>query len=162
LLSSALSTRRLAWPEQAGLVARTSRYEERVDLSRAVAVWDDQAELLEAAAATAEQSGDPLESLQAALWRSDARAWRDLGALSRATYQVELREQGAGPEWLQARVHRVYQEGTVDREWVIRAGETRQLEAAILGWRYDRLALVAGAALFVIVLTLGLLWVVAR
>ena len=96
----------------------------------------------------------PCESV---LWRADARAWRDLAALSRATYEVELREQGAGPEWLQAHVHRFYREGTSGREWVVRAGETRQLEAAVLGWRYDRLALAAGAALLVTVLTLGLL-----
>jgi hypothetical protein len=163
LIEAALATRRLAWPEQASLVARTSRYEERVDLSRAVAAWEDQARTLEAAAGDAEQSPDqPLGRLQAAIWRGDARAWRDLGALSRATYQVHLREQGAGPEWLLAHVHRFYQEGTLDREWVVRAGETRQLEAAVLGWRYDRLALAAGAALLVAALTLGLLWTIAR
>ena len=162
LLVSALTTRRLAWPEEAGLVARTSRYEERVDLSRAMSTWESQARTLETAADEAERSDEPLGRLQSALWRADARAWRDLGALSRATYQVELREQGAGPEWLQARVHLFYREGNVGREWVVRAGETRQLEAAVLGWRYDRLALAAGAALMVTVLTLGLLWLVAR
>lgn len=162
LLSSALSTRRLAWPEDAGLLSRTSRYEERVDLSRSVAVWDAEAKKLEAAADEAGQSSEPLDRVRAALWRGDARAWRDLGGLSRATYSVELREQGAGPEWLQARVHQFYREGALGREWVIRAGETRQLEAAVLGWRYDRLAVAAGAALLAAVFAVVLLWFVSR
>ncbi len=162
LLSSALSTRRLAWPEQADLLAWVSRYEERVDLSRSAAVWEGEAAKLEAAAAEAEASGDALNRLRAALWRGDARAWRDLGGLSRVTYRAELREQGAGPEWLQDRVHQFYQEGSTDREWVVRAGETRQLEAAILGWRYDRLALLAGAGVLVTTLVAALLWLLSR
>ncbi len=81
-----------------------------------------------------------------------------MGALSRATYEVELQEQGAGPDWLQARVHQLYQEGSVGREWVIRAGETRQLEMAVLGWRYDRVALATGVALLMAGLAVVVLW----
>jgi hypothetical protein len=161
-LSSALTTRRLAWPEEAGLLNRTSRYEERVDLSRAATTWNAEAAKLKAAADEAAQSDEPLERVRAAVWAADARAWRDLGSLSRATYTVELREQGAGPDWLQARVHEFYREGAVDREWVVRAGETRQLETAILGWRYDRVALAAVAVLLAAALTAALLWFVSR
>lgn len=170
LLSSALTPRRLAWPEQIGPLTRTAHYEERVDLSPSTAAWAAEAEKLEAAAsevadtnvtevtATADAdtptapSAETLDQVRAALWRADARAWRDLVALSRATYTVELHEQGAGPEWLQRRVHEFYHEGSLSREWVIRAGETRQLEAAILGWRYDRVALAAAAAVVLVVL----------
>lgn len=162
LLSSALTSRRLAWPEDAGLLTRTSRYEERVDLSRSVAVWDAEAGKLGAAAGRAAQSNEALDGVRAALWQADARAWRDLGPLSRATYTVELQEQGAGPEWLQARVHQFYLEGSIGREWLIRAGETRQVEAAVLGWRYDRVALAAGAAGLLAVLAVVLLWSVSR
>jgi hypothetical protein len=192
LLSAALTSRRLAWPEEANLLGRLSRYEERVDLGHSLARWDAEAAKLDAAAdaavqgaglpaATAhaathgapngarlaevvadEASAAALNTVRAAIWRADARAWRDLGALSRATYQIELRGQGAGPDWLQARVHQFYQEGRLDREWVIRAGETRQLEAAVLGWRYDRLALAAGAILLAALVGFALLWVFLR
>ncbi len=73
LLSSALSTRRLAWPEQANLVSRTSRYEERVDLTPSVAAWDAEAAKLEAAAVEATGVGGPLDRLRAALWRARMR-----------------------------------------------------------------------------------------
>ncbi|MGE5603770.1 MAG: hypothetical protein ACM30E_12015 [Nitrososphaerales archaeon] len=162
LLSSALTTRRLDWPQQAGLLSRTSRYEERVDLSRSAVTWYAEAGKLEAAAAEVAGSSEPLDRIRAALWRADARAWRDLAALSKATYQVELQEQGEGPAWLQARVHQFYREGSVDREWVVRAGETRQLEAGVLGWRYDRVALVAVSAVVLAALAFGLLWFVSR
>lgn len=162
LVSSALTSRRLGWPEEANLVARTSRYEERVDLASCAAAWNAEADKLEAAAADAAGSGDRLDALRASLWRADGRAWRDLAALSRVTYLVALQERGAGPEWLQARVHQLYREGSVEREWIVRAGETRQLEAAILGWRYDRLAMAAGAALLLAALAAGLIWLVAR
>jgi hypothetical protein len=162
LLSSALSSRRLGWPEDANFAARTARYEERVDLARSAATWNAEAETLEAAATKAEASGERLDGLRAQLWRADARAWRDLAALSRVTYRVELQERGAGPEWLLARVHRFYREGSVEREWVVRAGETRQLEASVLSWRYDRVALAAGAALLVAALAVGFLWLAVR
>lgn len=166
LASAALSSRRLAWPEDANLVARIARYEERVDLSASAAAWDAEAAKLEkAAAAAVERAGvnpstfeERLDDLRATLWRADARAWRDLAALSRATYRVELQERGAGPEWLQARVHEFYREGSISREWVVRAGEVRQLEAAVLGWRYDRLALAAGAAVLLAALAVVGMW----
>ncbi len=162
LLSAALGVRELAWPEEAGLLARISRYEERVDLARSATVWAAEADKLDAAARRAQDSGEPAGTVLAALWRDDARAWRDLAALSRATYSVELPEQGAGPDWLQARVHQFYREGSVGREWVVRAGETRQLETAVLGWRYDRVALAAGAALLLAALVAVFLVAVSR
>jgi hypothetical protein len=162
LLLSALTTRRLGWPEQTGLLSRTSRYEERVDLIRSMATWNAEAGKLEAVAASAATSGELLDRLRSVLWRADARAWRDLAALSKATYEVELQEQGEGPEWLQARVHEFYREGSVNREWVVRAGETRQLEAGVLGWRYDRVALAAMSAVLLAALAFSLLWLVSR
>jgi hypothetical protein len=133
-----------------------------VDLSSSAAAWNAEATKLEAAAAEAAGSSEPLDRIRAALWRADARAWRDLAALSKATYSVELREQGAGPDWLQARVHEFYREGSLGRQWVVRPGETRQLETAVLGWRYDRVALAAAAALGVAALVAVLLWLVSR
>lgn len=152
LLRSALSTRHLAWPLTSSPIAQESGYQERVDLSECVRAWDGEAARLEAAAAQAEATGEALDQVRAAIWRGDARLWRDLPGLSRAVYRVQVDEQGAGPEWLVTRAREFYREGSLAREWSIRPGETRQLEASILGWRYDRLAL-AGLIAILIVLT---------
>ena len=85
----------------------------------------------------------PLDQVRAAIWRSDARRWQDLVALSRVSYAVTVDEQSAGPDWIVTRARQFYEEGSLRREWIVRPGETRQLEASILGWRYDRLALAA-------------------
>jgi hypothetical protein len=152
LLRAALSTRRLDWPLKEGPVTLESGYRERVDLGPATQAWDAEAEKLETASAAAAATGESLDAVRAAVWRSDARKWRDLSALSRAVYQTRVDEQGDGPEWLVSRVHRYYDEGSLSREWSVRPGETRQLEASILGWRYDRLALAAALALLLVVI----------
>lgn len=151
LLMAALSSRSLDWTLTEGLLTRERGYMERVDLGPAVRTWDAEAEKLERAAAGAEVTGQPLDQVRAAVWRSDARLWRDMGALSRAVYTVRVDEQGDGPEWIVSRVRQVYTEGSLQREWTVRPGETRQLEASILGWRYDRLALAAVAAALLVV-----------
>jgi hypothetical protein len=147
LLGAALSTRYLAWSLSESLVSLESGYRERVDLAPAVRVWDGEAAKLDAAADKAQASGDALDQVRAAVWRGDARLWRELSALSRATYEVQVDEQGSGPDWLVTRAHEFYREGSLHRQWTIRPGETRQLEASILGWRYDRLVLAAALAL---------------
>ena len=162
LLDAALSTRYLAWPVSEGLVAVESGYKERVDLGPAVKVWDDQATRLDDAAARAGASTEVLDQVRAAVWQGDARLWRDLAGLSRATYEVRVDEQGAGPDWLVTRARQFYEEGSLQRRWTIRPGETRQLEASILGWRYDRLALAAALALVGVVVVFSAAALVAR
>jgi hypothetical protein len=152
LLKAALTTRHLDWPLLERPVTIESGYQERVDLGPAVRAWDAEAEKLEAGAREAEATGQPLDQVRAAVWRSDARLWRDLSALSRAVYTVRVAEARAGPDWIVARAHQFYQEGSLRREWSIRPGETRQLEAAILGWRWDRLALAAALAVLLVVI----------
>jgi hypothetical protein len=44
----------------------------------------------------------------------------------------------------------------------LHAGEARLLEAAIPGWRFDRLAIAAGAGVSLLVLAFMLLWLVSR
>ena len=153
LLRAALSTRHLDWPLVEGPVTLERGYQERVDLGPAAQAWDAEAEKLAAAARAAEATGQPLDQVKAAVWRSDARQWQDLAALSRAVYDARVDEQSAGPEWLVARAHQFYQEGSLQRQWSVRPGETRQLQASILGWRWDRVALAAalGVVLLVVV-----------
>jgi hypothetical protein len=162
LLRAALSTRHLDWPVTEGLVTLESGYQERVDLGPAVRAWDAEAEKLESAARQAEATGEPLDQVRAAVWRSDARLWRDLAALSRASYAARVDEQGAGPEWIVARARQFYDEDSLRREWIMRPGETRQLEASILGWRWDRLALAAAMGLLAVVIVFAGAALVAR
>jgi hypothetical protein len=117
-----------------------------------VRAWDAEAEKLEAGAREAEATGQPLDQVRAAVWRSDARLWRDLSALSRAVYATRVDEIGAGPEWIVARARQFYAEDSLQREWSVRPGETRQLQASIVGWRWDRLALAAALAVLVVVI----------
>ena len=107
LLSSALSTRHLAWPVNEDIFTRTEGYQERVDLSKSTVAWEMEATKLEQAAEGAESRGQPLDLLRAAIWRDDARAWRDIGDRSRATYRAEVSSSDAGPGWLPVRVHRL-------------------------------------------------------
>lgn len=147
LLSSALSTRDLAWPVAESILTRTHSYRESVDLRSSTLAWETEAAKLDKVADEAAATGEPLNLLRAAIWRDDARAWRDIGIRSRAVYHVEVSGSDMGPEWLLERVHRLHREGTSQRQWVVRAGEVRQLEASALAWRYDRLALVLAAML---------------
>ena len=152
LLEAALTTRHLDWPLTEGRVTLENGYRERVDLRPVMRAWDAEAEKLEAAAREAEATGQPLDQVRAAIWRSDARLWLDLSALSRAIYTARVDEVGAGPDWIVARAHQFYEEGSLRREWSVRPGETRQLEAAIVGWRWDRLALAAALAILVVLI----------
>ena len=71
-------------------------------------------------------------------------------------------EQSAGPEWLLARAHQFYQEGSVARQWSVRPGETRQLEASVLGWRWDRVALAAALGIVLVVVVFVTAALIAR
>lgn len=147
LLTSALSSRDLAWPVTANLLTRTHSYRENVDLRRSTLAWETEAARLEKAADEAGATGEPLSLLRAAIWRDDARAWREIGARSRAVYRVEVSGRDTGPDWLLKRVHRLHHEDTAQRQWVVRAGEVRQLEASALAWRYDHLIVFIAAML---------------
>ncbi len=103
-----------------------------------------------------------MELLRAAIWRNDARAWRDIGGRSRATYTTEVYGRGTGPGWLLERVHRLYREDTIQRRWIVRAGEVRQLEAGVLAWRYDRLGLLAAAVLLVAFIAFVASWFASK
>jgi hypothetical protein len=162
LLEAALTSRRLDWTLTEGLFTVESGYAERVDLGPAMRAWDAEAEKLEAAAGQAETTGEPLDQVRAAVWRSDARLWRDMAALSRAVYTARIDEQSAGPAWIVDRVRQFYAEESLRREWTVRPGETRQLQASILGWRYDRLALAAAGGLLLVVIVFATAAFVAR
>lgn len=153
LLSSALSTRHLAWPIDEDILTRTYGYQERVDLSKGIQAWEREAARLDQAADQAESSGQPLDLLRAAIWRDDARSWRNIGLHSRAIYSAEVSGTDSGPSWLLDLVHRRYREGRSQRQWMVEAGEVRQLEASVLAWRYDRLVLMLAATLLLALLT---------
>ncbi len=158
ILADVLSPRRMAFPAEEESVTRQDRYVERVDLTGCAAAWEREAAKLEAAAAQTQGPDPEVGRIRAALWREDAGAWRNLARSSRATYRVEIAERGDGPDWLVARLSSWYTEGAVRREWVVPAGQARQLEAAVRSWHYDR-AVVAGAALLAapMVMLLGVL-----
>ena len=162
LLSSALSTRHLVWPVNEDILTRTDGYQERVDLSKSIITWETEAAKLGQAADGAESSGQPLDLLRAAIWRNDARAWRDIGVRSRATYRAEVSSSDAGPGWLLVRVDRLLRKSSTQRQWVVRAGEVRQLEAGVLAWRYDRLVLLLAAALLLALLVSLAAWAVSE
>lgn len=147
LLASVLSSRDLAWPVAESILTRTHSFRETVDLRPSTLAWETEAAKLDKVADEAEATGEPLNLLRAAIWRNDARAWRDIGTRSRAAYRVEVSGSDMGPDWLLERVHRLHREDTSQRQWVVRAGEERQLEASALAWRYDRLVLLFGAML---------------
>lgn len=162
LLSSVLSTRDLAWPVAETLFTRAHGYRESVDLRRSTLAWETEAARLDKAADEAEATGEPLNLLRAAIWRSDARAWRDIGTRSRAVYRVAVSGSDTGPDWLLERVHRLHQEDTSQRRWVVRAGEVRQLETSALAWRYDRLILLLAAALMLAFMAALATWAFSR
>jgi len=147
LLSAALATHNLTWPVAKSALTQTHSYRERVDLRSSALAWETEAAKLDQAADEAEATGEPLNLLRATIWRNDARAWRDIGARSRAVYYVEVPGRDMGPDWLLKRVHSFQRESTSRRQWVVGAGEVRQMETSALAWRYDRLILLSVAIL---------------
>ncbi len=162
LISSALSTRDLAWPVSESALTRTHSYRESVDLRRSTLAWETEAAELDQVADEAEATGEPLNLLRAAIWRNDARAWRDIGTRSRAIYHVEVSGSDMGPDWLLDWVHRLHTEDTSRRQWMVRAGETRQLEASALAWRYDRLVLLLAAMVMLVLMAVLGTWAFSK
>lgn len=162
ILADVLSPRHLAWPVEDDYVTRLDRYVERVDLARCAAAWQYEAGQLERAAGLAETSGKAVDQLRAALWRLDAAAWRRLAGSSGATYRLEMAEGSTGPAWLLARAGSFLDKGQLSREWVVQAGDARQLETAIRSLHYERAALAAGAVLAAVLLFLAIFWLARR
>lgn len=162
LLSSALFTRDLAWPVTESVLTRTHSYRESVDLRTSTLAWEAEAAQLDKVAGEAEATGGSLNLLRAAIWRHDAQAWRGIGTRSRAVYQAEVSGKDEGPDWMLERVHRLHPEGISKRQWVVRAGELRQLGASALAWRYDRLVLLLGAMLMLALMVVLGAWAFSR
>ena len=137
LLAAALLPRRLTWERRTALLGSSERYVEQIDLGPAWQAWETRASQLEAAslgnsAAAAENPN--LALLQRAFWTADAAAWRKLAAESQGNYQAQLTAMEPKKNWEAA------------------AGATRLLEAEARGLNPTQIALLAGVAVFLVLL----------
>jgi hypothetical protein len=137
LLKAVLADARGSVGTQTNLVESTWRYTERADLSRSGQYWQELANRLDSAQTNSQQGlsaaqSEQLQRIRRYVWDSDATAWRKFAANSSVDYR--------------------FQESDADtnREWRLRAGESREMFVQRSLWNWDTArwsALVLTAAL---------------